>query len=106
MILSTRRRDAALAEQRLLLARRGWHRKTHALRAGIARHPAGWIVGGGFVSGAIAALTPLRAIGRGVRLLANIASFALRSPLSAMFVEAFAIKASAATAAEQPDTDA
>lgn len=106
MILTKRRRAAALAEQRLLLARRGWQRKTRALSAGIARHPGWWIVGGGFVSGAIAALTPLRGIGRGVRMLANIASFALRSPLGAMFAEAFAHKATASAVAEQPDTNA
>ena len=106
MILTARRREAALAEQRLLLARRGWHRETHAIRARIARNAGWWIVGSGFASGAIAALIPLRGIGRAVRMLGGVASFALRSPLGAMFAEAFAHKAPASVVAEQPDTDA
>jgi uncharacterized protein (DUF2062 family) len=104
MILTTRRRDAALAEQRLLLARRGWQRKTHLLSENIARHPDWWIVGGGFASGAIAALLPVRGIGRALRMLASVASFALRTPLAAAFAETFAHKPPAST--DPPDADA
>ncbi|MEO5560005.1 MAG: hypothetical protein ABIO49_09135 [Dokdonella sp.] len=106
MILITRRREAALAEQRLLLARRGWHRETHAISASIARHSGWWIIGSGVASGAVAALIPLRGIGHAVRILGSVASFALRSPLGAMFAEAFAHKAPASAVTEQPDTSA
>lgn len=105
MILTERRLEAESAEQRLLLARRGWHRETHAISASIARHSGWWIVGGGFVSGALVALTPLRGIGRAIRMFASIASFALRSPLSAMFTEAFSHKPSSSVA-DRPDTNA
>jgi hypothetical protein len=92
MRLLARRRDAALAEQQLLLARHGWYRQAHALSAGISRLSGVWIIGGGFACGLLAARVPLRGIGRAMRLLVSAASFALRSPLAALVAEAFVHK--------------
>lgn len=95
MILASRRRDAALAEQRLLLARRDWRRQTRALRANIARHRGPWIVGAGFGGGVLAAWLPLRGVGRAVRALARVISFSLRTPLAALLAESLSRKSQA-----------
>lgn len=92
MILTSRRRAAELAEQRLLLARSDWSRQTRSLRAHAARHRGMWIIGAGFGGGALAAWLPLRGFGRAMRALASVISFSLRTPLAALFAESFVQK--------------
>jgi predicted lipid-binding transport protein (Tim44 family) len=85
--LLIRRRDAALAEQRLRRERDIWHIETTTIRARIARHRAAFAAGGGLASGLLCGLVPPRSVARLGRFFAGTVSFALRTSIGAMLVE-------------------
>jgi hypothetical protein len=81
------RRQVIAAQHRYALERRAWRTRTRALQACIARDREKWIVGGGFASGFLTGVLPIRSIARAVNLLAGTFSFALRSPIGNMLRE-------------------
>jgi hypothetical protein len=81
------RRDADLAEHRLVSAQRSWRAKTRSIRTAFARHREAWLVGAGFTGGLVVALLPLRHIGRVASLFASAASLALRTPIGTLFAD-------------------
>lgn len=81
------KREVIAANRRLVNERAGWRSRIFSLRARIARHRETWIVAGGFAGGVVAGLLPLRGIAQAARVTAGVASFVLRNPLGALFVE-------------------
>jgi hypothetical protein len=101
--LLTRRRDAELAAMRFSQARHAFHVKTRSLRARISGSREAWIVGGGFASGALVGLLPLRRLGGALRVVASGVSFALRGPIATLFADAMANKQAGAPDAPTGD---
>lgn len=87
MSLLARRREAEQAERRLLLAQAGWLERTQALRRRFDAHRGACVLGGGFASGFVAGLLPLRGIARLGGVAVGVVTTALRAPLAAMLVE-------------------
>ncbi len=90
MKLLQRRRDAALAEHRLIIEQDSWRVKTRSIRMYIARHREAWIVGAALTGGFIVGLLPLRHLSRAVSLTASAASFMMRTPIGALLADGFA----------------
>lgn len=102
MSLLQRRRDAESAALRFSTARHTFHVKTRSLRKQLRGSREMWIIGGGFASGALIALLPLRRLGGLFRIAASGVSFALKAPLGALFADAMANRQSEAGAAADP----
>jgi hypothetical protein len=85
-----RRREAEVAALSFARTRHAFHLKTRSLRTRLGGSREAWIVGGGFASGALIALLPLRRLGGVLRLLASGVSFALRAPVATLFADAIA----------------
>jgi hypothetical protein len=106
MSLGVRRREVARAERRLSDERRAWHLRTLALRRYFLAHRSAWAVGGGLATGLLAGALPLRGAARFAGLLARMAAFAIRLPLSALLFERVAQTTVAATSAPPADPPA
>jgi hypothetical protein len=79
-----RRRAAMLAEQRLAHEHDRWQVRSNVLVARCGRHRTRWLLGGGFVAGAVVERLPLRSIGAFASLCFSTAMFVLRLPLGAL----------------------
>jgi len=101
-----RRREAEIAALRFSHARNAFHITTRSLRARLRGSRETWILGGGFASGALVALLPLRRLAGVVRLAVSGVSFALRGPISALFADAMANRQASAPANADPDPGA
>lgn len=88
------RRAAAAAEGRCRHERSGLDRALARLHARTRRHAPGWMLGGGFAAGAVAARLPLAALLRVARFVADAALFVRRLPIGP--------SANGAAAAQEP----
>ena len=104
MMLLQRRREVALAEARVARERERWREDSASIKKNFAAHRVAWILGGGFASGAVAGLIPVRGVARAGGFFASLVSFVLRSPLGAMLIDG-ATRQAAASASAAPTTD-
>ncbi len=72
------RADVAFAEVRR--RERRWSQRTRVVRAWLAQHRAGAIVGGGFTAGIAASMLPIRALTRVASAFAGTLSLLLEGP--------------------------
>lgn len=82
-----RRREVAAAQRQLTFECDRWHADTQSLRAGLNRHRIAWIAGGGFAGGLAAGWLPRKGLVRAARLVTEMLSLALRTPLGPLIVE-------------------
>jgi hypothetical protein len=78
---------------------------TRNLRARLRGSREAWILGGGFVSGALVALLPLRRLAGVLRLAVSGVSFALRGPISTLFADAMANRQTSSATPSDSDPD-
>jgi len=85
--LIERRREAEAALARVRRSERAWAQRTRVLRAFCARHRAALIVGGGFASGLLTSLLPVRPLLRLGSAFFSTAALMFKGPLSMLFAE-------------------
>ena len=76
------RREVNAAQHRYVVERGRWRTRVGTLSACIASDREAWTIGGGFASGLVAGLLPIRSAARAINLVAGTLSVALRGPVA------------------------
>jgi len=87
--LIVRRREAEAALARVRRSEHAWEQRTRVLRAFCARHRAALIVGGGFATGLVTSLLPVRPLLRLGSAFVSTATLMFKGPLSRIFAEQY-----------------